>query len=272
MVLPAMSGALKEGAGAPGFAVAADGTAVACSTAKLPIAASAATARVLLKARMRASVVSESTLPDGVEHTRRGQDLRQHDGLAPSAGVEQIERNPAAPELLQKLSDFRVLTRPVTLEGNDAALSEGLADGTAVEGDPFIDQAGDAPGSRQIDKNRLACGFQSGEPLRRKRLVFQSVAEDGGFGRHCSRQGSGEKDCSGAPGCGQTGTEPPAERRGKPRLSIDPHRKSDEHQPEQRTQCVARSDLLDQHPEEPSDRAIEREGEPPFAQFHPPSR
>ena len=52
MVLPAMSGALKEGAGAPGFAVAADGTAVACSTAKLPIAASAATARVLLRARM----------------------------------------------------------------------------------------------------------------------------------------------------------------------------------------------------------------------------
>ena len=55
-VLPAMSGALKEGAGCPGFAVAVDGTAMACSTAKLPIAARAATARVLLRARMGASV------------------------------------------------------------------------------------------------------------------------------------------------------------------------------------------------------------------------
>src|SRR5205085_10817300 len=121
-----MSGALKEGAGCPGFAVAVDGTAVACSTAKLPIAASAATARVLLRARMGPPSVCGSTLADRVEHTRRGQDLRQHDGLAPSTGVEQVERNAAAAELLQELSDFWVLARPVTLEGDAAALGEGL--------------------------------------------------------------------------------------------------------------------------------------------------
>src|SRR5271166_6665366 len=220
-----MSGAPKEGAGSPTFAVAADGTAVAGSTAKLPIAASAATARVLLKARMRdLPSVSGSTLANRVEHTRRGQNLRQHDGLASSAEVEQIERDAAAAELPKELSDFRVLARPVTLEGDDAALGEGLAHGTAVEGDPFIDQAGDAPGRRQIDEDRLARGFQSGEPLRRKRLVLQSVAERGGFGRHCSgrlcsRQGSGEKDRRAAAGGGKSGAEPPTERRGEPRLS-----------------------------------------------------
>src|SRR5437588_153917 len=109
-----MSGALKEGAGCPGFAVAGGGTAVACFTAKLPIAAIAATARVLLRARMGPPSVCGSTLADRVEDTRRGQDLRQHNGVASSAGIEQIERNAAAAELLQKLGDFRVLARPVT--------------------------------------------------------------------------------------------------------------------------------------------------------------
>src|SRR5260370_29611517 len=108
-----MSGALKEGAGSPGFAVAADGTAVACSTANPPIAANAATARVLLRARMRASVSCGSSLADRVEHTRRGQNLRQHDRLTPSAGVEQIERNAAAAELLQNLGYLRRPSRAV---------------------------------------------------------------------------------------------------------------------------------------------------------------
>src|SRR5580693_5091957 len=101
-----MSGALKEGAGCPGLAEAAGGTAVACSTAKLPIAAIAATARVLLRVRMRVPpVLRGSTLPDRVEHARCGQNLRQHDRIASFAAVEQIERDTAAAELLQELGD-----------------------------------------------------------------------------------------------------------------------------------------------------------------------
>src|SRR5271163_113449 len=213
-----MSRVLKEGAGSPGFAVAADGTAVACSTAKPPIAASAATARILLRARMRGLRQSGgSTLANRVEHTRRGQNLRQHDGLASSAGVEQIERDAAAAELLQEFGDFWVLARPVTLEGYDAALGEGLAHGAAVEGNPFIDQTGDAPGGGQIDKNRLTRGFQSGEPVCRKGLVRQSVSGDGGFGRHCSGQGDCEDDRSDATGGGQSRAEHASDRGGKPR-------------------------------------------------------
>src|SRR6266436_6616292 len=101
-----MSGAAKAGAGSPGCAPAARGTAVARSTARALIAASAAIVKLLIGARIGASIwINPSTLSQGVEHARRGQDLRQYDGLA-RADIEQIERHAAAAELLQEPGDF----------------------------------------------------------------------------------------------------------------------------------------------------------------------
>ena len=194
-----MSGALKEGAGCPGFAVAADGTAVACSPR------SCRSRRVRQRPGFCSGrawgppVVSGSTLADRVEHTRRGQDLRQHDGLAPSAGVEQIERNAAAAELLQKLGDFRVLARPVTLEGDDAALGEGLADGTLSRATRSL--------IRQVTHQEAVRLTKTGLPA-----VSRAASRCGVKGSYCNpsrraadlagtapRQGSGEKDAAAPP-------------------------------------------------------------------------
>src|SRR5262249_56185497 len=84
---------------------------------------------------------------------------------------EQIEGEAAARELLQKSRDFRVLSGPVSLERNNAACRKGLTHRLAIEGDAFVDQAGDAPGGRQIDKDGLPGRLESRQPLRGERLV-----------------------------------------------------------------------------------------------------
>src|SRR6516162_9651715 len=174
MVFPVISGALNCGAGSPTRA-AGGGTAVAWSTARMLIAARAATDIILIGTRIGdLRRVNTSTLPERVEHARRGQDLRQQHGFA-LAGVEQIERHAAAAELLQELGDFGVLIGPVALERNDAAFGESLAHGRAVECDALVDQTGDAPGSGQVDKDRLALGLEGRQPLRSEILVVEAV-------------------------------------------------------------------------------------------------
>src|SRR5690242_13056035 len=128
MVFPPISGALNWGAGSPTRA-AGGGTAVARFTARMLIAARAATDIILIGRRIGdLRRVGTSTLAERVEHARRGEDLGQQHGFA-LAGVEQIERHAAAAELLQELGDFGVLVGPVALERNNAAFDEGLAHG-----------------------------------------------------------------------------------------------------------------------------------------------
>src|SRR5215471_3103347 len=111
-----------------------------------------------------------SDFAERIEHTRSGKELRQNNRFA-FAAIQQIERHAAASKPLQQSRNLRILRGPVALERDDAALSKGLAHRLAVEGDPFVDQTGDTPGSSQIDKDGLPCCFERREPLRGERLV-----------------------------------------------------------------------------------------------------
>src|SRR6516162_8372613 len=229
-----MSGALKTGAASPTLAEAAGGTAVARSIASALIATSAAMVKVLIGTRMRGlHPMSASTLSERVEHARRGQKLRQHDWLA-LAGIEEVERDATAAELLQEFGNFRILAGPVALERHDTAGGKGFAHRLAVEGEALVDQTGDAPGSGQIDENGLTLCLQNRKPLRGERLVAQS-ALCGGVGRHRTAPGGGqggrEEYCHSAPGGGEPGAERAAKRSGEPRPAIDPDGECDQYEP-----------------------------------------
>src|SRR6266436_7406501 len=142
-ILPEIAGAVNPGAGAPGLTAAAP-TAAARSTGSNAVAARATN---MVMAAMSLPIIhlrSGSDFAECIEHARRGENLRQ-DNRFTLAAVEEIERDAAADELLEESGDLGVLAGPIAFERNDATRGEGMAHRVAVEGDPFIDQAGDAP-------------------------------------------------------------------------------------------------------------------------------
>src|SRR5262249_14131199 len=132
------------GAGAPGLAAAVGPVAVARSIDNAA-AATRAAVRAMVGASLPMIPSIRSDFRERVEHTGGGKDLRQDNGFAPSA-LEPLKRDACAAELLQQRRDFRILCGPIAFERDNAALGKGLAHRLAVERDPFVDQAGDAPG------------------------------------------------------------------------------------------------------------------------------
>ena len=95
----------------------------------------------------------------GFNNDRRGDDFRQELGGGDWVGAEEdVGGDPFSAIFLESGGDGRIAAGPVGHEKCDISFTEGGFDFCTRKGESFVDLAGEAPGSGEIDKDGSASG------------------------------------------------------------------------------------------------------------------
>jgi hypothetical protein len=100
----------------------------------------------------------------GFEHDRRGDDFRQELGGGVRVGAEEdVSGNPFSAIFLESGGNSWIAAGPVRHEKCDISFSEGGFNFSTRKGEPFVDLAGEAPSSGEINKDGSASGELAGD-------------------------------------------------------------------------------------------------------------